>query len=126
MTPESTDTGSAGTISAVAFRQSSGIANVTIDGLRVAKTWANLSLSNNDFETREFSIFPNPTNTGEVTISSLNSTPIEVSVFDILGKQVKNETISNNRLDVSNLKSGIYLLRLTQDGANSTKKLVIR
>ena len=31
-----------------------------------------------------------------------------------------------DRLDVSNLKSGIYLLRLTQDGATSTKKLVIR
>ena len=86
----------------------------------------NAVLSNNDFETREFSIYPNPTNTGEVNISSVNATPIAVTIFDILGKQVKNETISNNRLDVSNLKSGIYLLRLTQDGATSTKKLVIR
>jgi len=86
----------------------------------------NAVLSNNDFETREFTIFPNPTNTGEVNISSVNATPIAVTIFDILGKQVKNATISNNRLDVSNLKSGIYLLRLTQDGATSTKKLVIR
>lgn len=84
------------------------------------------ALSTNDFNTDKFSIFPNPTNTGEVTISSVNATPIAVSVFDILGKQVKNETISNNKLNVSNLKSGIYLLRLTQDGATSTKKLVIR
>ncbi|MDG1661562.1 MAG: T9SS type A sorting domain-containing protein [Winogradskyella sp.] len=128
-TPEATDTdaGQIGSsVSAVAFRQSGGIANVTLDGVRVAKTWSNLSLSNNDFDTREFSIFPNPTNTGDVTISSVNATPIAVTVFDILGKQVKTETISNNRLDVSNLKSGIYLLRLTQDGATSTKKLVIR
>ena len=86
----------------------------------------NAVLSNNDFETREFSIYPNPTNTGSVNITSVNATPIAVTIFDILGKQVKNETISNNRLDVSNLKSGIYLLRLTQDGATSTKKLVIR
>ena len=86
----------------------------------------NAVLSNNDFETREFSIYPNPTNTGSVNITSVNATPIAVTVFDILGKQVKNATISNNRLDVSNLKSGIYLLRLTQDGATSTKKLVIR
>ena len=86
----------------------------------------NAVLSNNDFETREFSIYPNPTNTGSVNITSVNATPIAVTIFDILGKQVKNATISNNRLDVSNLKSGIYLLRLTQDGATSTKKLVIR
>ena len=84
------------------------------------------SLSNNDFNDTKFSIFPNPTNTGDVNISSVNATPIAVTVFDILGKQVKNATISNNRLDVSNLKTGIYLLRLTQDGATSTKKLVIR
>lgn len=126
MTPETSNTGSAGSISAVSFRQSSGIANVTIDGLRVAKTWANLALSNNDFETREFAIFPNPTNTGEVTISSVNAAPMAVTVFDMLGKQVKNETISNNRLNVSNLKAGIYLLNITQDGASSTKKLVIK
>lgn len=87
---------------------------------------ASFVLSNNNFETREFSIFPNPTNTGEVTISSVNAADMSVTVFDMLGKQVKNQTISNNRLDVSNLKSGIYLLNITQNGATSTKKLVIR
>ena len=126
MMPESTDTGSGGTISAVAFRQSSGIATVTIDGLRVAKTWAALALSTDNFSTREFSLYPNPTNTGSVNITSVNASPIAVAVFDVLGKQVKNKTISNNRLDVSNLKAGVYLLRLTQDNATSTKKLVIR
>ncbi|MFD1062946.1 lamin tail domain-containing protein [Winogradskyella litorisediminis] len=84
------------------------------------------ALSVNDFNENQFSIFPNPTNTGEITISSINTTAMTVTVYDMLGKKVKNETISNNRLNVSNLKSGIYLLRITQDGATSTKKLVIR
>ena len=84
------------------------------------------TLGINQLNVNSFKIHPNPTNTGEVSISSVNTIPIAVTVFDILGKQVKDETISNNRLDVSNLKSGIYLLRLTQDGATSTKKLVIR
>ncbi|RNC87780.1 MAG: T9SS C-terminal target domain-containing protein [Winogradskyella sp.] len=83
------------------------------------------ALSTNDFDLNRFSMYPNPTNTGEVTISSINASPIDVKVFDILGKQVKAETITNT-LDVSNLKSGIYLLNLTQDGATSTKKLVIK
>ncbi|RZN84203.1 MAG: T9SS type A sorting domain-containing protein [Winogradskyella sp.] len=84
------------------------------------------ALSTDNFDRNQFSIFPNPTNTGEVNISSVNASPIVITVFDVLGKQVKNETISNDKLDVSNLKSGIYLLRITQDGATSTKKLVIR
>ena len=49
---------------------------------------------------------------------------MDVAVYDILGKQVKRETITNT-LDVSNLKSGIYLLKITQNEATSTKKLVI-
>lgn len=83
------------------------------------------ALSTDNFDRNSFFIYPNPTNTGEVTISTLNSTPINVVVYDILGKQVQSETISNNTLNVSNLRSGIYLLRLEQDGATTTKKLVI-
>ncbi|TCK65139.1 putative secreted protein (Por secretion system target) [Winogradskyella wandonensis] len=91
-----------------------------------SRALSDIALSTDNFDRNEFSIFPNPTNTGEVNISSVNASPIAVAVFDVLGKQVKSETISNNRLNVSNLKSGIYLLRITQDGATSTKKLVIR
>ena len=83
------------------------------------------ALSTDNFDRNSFSIYPNPTNTGEVTISTLNSTPINVVVYDILGKRVQSETISNNILNVSNLRSGIYLLRLEQNGATTTKKLVI-
>lgn len=82
-----------------------------------------LSLSN--FNSRvEFNLFPNPTSTGIVNIVSTNSTSMQVKVFDILGKQVKNETI-NSTLNVSGLKSGIYILNITQEGYTVTKKLVI-
>lgn len=83
-------------------------------------------LSNNDFNATTFSLYPNPTNTSEVTISSTSVSDISVTVYDVLGKQVKKQTITNNTLNVSNLKSGIYLLRITQNDSTSTKKLVIR
>ncbi len=51
---------------------------------------------------------------------------MNVLVYDILGKQVKNETLSNNTLDVSNLRTGIYIVKITQNAASVTKKLVIR
>ncbi len=76
-------------------------------------------------ENQPIKIYPNPTQTGYVTISSLNSDVINVQVFDILGKQVKNETLATNTLNVSNLYPGVYILKITQNNASSTKKLVI-
>ncbi len=84
------------------------------------------SLSTSEFNSNEFSIYPNPVDSEFVTISSSNNDEINVQVFDVLGKQVKNEILSNNRLDVSNLNSGVYLVKITQNNASTTKKLVIR
>lgn len=71
-------------------------------------------------------MYPNPTKTGFVTISSLNNNGTSVQVFDILGKQVKNETLTQNTINVSNLKYGVYILKITQNNATVTKKLVIK
>jgi hypothetical protein len=51
---------------------------------------------------------------------------MKVGVYDILGKQVINATVSNKRLDVSTLTSGIYIMKISQDNATTTKKLVIK
>ena len=84
-------------------------------------------LSTTNFEATSFSIYPNPTNTGSVTITSTSSSDaMNVQVFDILGKQVKNETLTNNTLNVSDLRSGVYIVKMTQNNASTTKKLVIK
>lgn len=84
------------------------------------------SLSSDEFFADEFSIFPNPTNLESVTITSQLNDAIEVKVFDMLGKQVKNQIITNNTLNVSDLNTGIYLVKITQNTKSTTKKLVIR
>lgn len=73
-----------------------------------------------------FSIFPNPVTNGLVNITSKSNATITVNVFDILGKQVINQTVNNNTLNVSALNSGVYILKLEQNGNASTKKLVIK
>ena len=83
------------------------------------------TLSTNDFYTNNFKLFPNPTSLGYVNISSKNGETINANVYDILGKQVINSTVINNKLDVSNLNTGVYIMRLTQNNATITKKLVI-
>ncbi|WP_452224937.1 T9SS type A sorting domain-containing protein [Lacinutrix chionoecetis] len=76
-------------------------------------------------EITEFSIFPNPTNTGFVNINTTSNEAINATVFDVLGKQVLSQTV-NDRLNVSNLNAGVYILHLNQNGATTTKKLVIK
>ncbi|MEO1032199.1 MAG: lamin tail domain-containing protein [Bacteroidota bacterium] len=84
------------------------------------------TLSTGNVNAVTFSIYPNPTDTGFVTIESPNSDAINVQVFDILGKQVKHEMLTNNTLSVSDLRAGIYIVKITQNDASTTKKLVIR
>jgi hypothetical protein len=71
-------------------------------------------------------LYPNPTQTATVTISSLNTELITIEVFNTLGQQVMTETLTNNTLNVSNLNPGVYILKITQNNATVTKNLVVR
>jgi hypothetical protein len=115
------------TIASFAFRQSDSSENeaILVDNLVISQTFDETVLSTSNFDATKFSLYPNPTNTGFVNITSTTADAMNVQVFDILGKQVKNETLVNNKLDVSNLKSGLYMVKITQNNATSTKKLVI-
>lgn len=71
-------------------------------------------------------VYPNPTSVGYINIANRNNSIMKVSVYDVLGKQVLNKTLMNNRLSVASLKSGIYVMKISQDNATITKKLVIK
>ena len=82
------------------------------------------ALSVNDFDTAQFSAFPNPTkNNWNITSSSIINT---VAIYDILGKQVMTlapnatETIIN----ASSLKSGMYFAKIESDNGSKTVKLI--
>jgi len=92
--------------------------------LRQVKFWSPEEVLGNDNpnKDRNIRIYPNPTSQS-VNIKS-NRTIQKIQVFDLLGKQVL-KTGSTNRLGVENLRSGIYVLKLTADEEVFTKKLVI-
>jgi hypothetical protein len=80
-----------------------------------------LSITNNYFE-----MYPNPTNSGFVTIKSNQMGAVQAQVFDLLGKEVINTTVNNERMDVSNLNAGVYVVKLTQNKNTTTKKLIVQ
>jgi hypothetical protein len=71
-------------------------------------------------------LYPNPT-TGLVRLSGTGGGPFRAEVFDLLGRQVFQTTISDPTLDLSGLENGVYLLRVTDraTGKSDTAKLVI-
>jgi hypothetical protein len=71
-------------------------------------------------------LYPNPVSDGVITISTPTPGEKQVTVFDILGKQVIETEIMGNQLDLSSLQGGVYLLKLTQNNVTVTKKLVVR
>lgn len=84
------------------------------------------TLSNDLFESSDFAIYPNPTSTGFVNIRTNSGVNINVQIFNVLGKIVLNQSVSNKQLDVSTLKTGVYIIRISQDGNTATKKLIIK
>ena len=90
------------------------------------RSLADITLTTGQFSLSEFSISPNPAKRNFVNITSTGSGAIQANVFDILGKQVIDATVANGRLDVSPLNTGVYIVKLTQGAATTTKKLIIQ
>lgn len=70
-------------------------------------------------------MYPNPVSNGTLYITSNSSRVKSVAVYDVLGKQVLNVKTSNSALDVSNLKGGVYFVKITEDGKTDTRKLIV-
>lgn len=77
--------------------------------------------------------YPNPfTNTTTVSYTIKQNSPIELSVFDLLGNKITTiETASKSagtyktNFDASSIAAGIYMLQLKTDNKTTTKKLII-
>lgn len=71
------------------------------------------------------SIYPNPVSNGIVNIETALNGSVEVEIFNLLGKQVISTEISNGSLNVTALQSGVYLMKINQNGNSVTKKLIV-
>ncbi len=70
-------------------------------------------------------LYPNPVKNGIVYITTDNNLSKDIQIFDVLGKQVLATTITSTSLNVANLKTGIYIIKIVEAGHFATRKLVI-
>lgn len=71
-------------------------------------------------------LYPNPVSNGKVYISTKNDLEKEVIIFDLLGKKVLQTTISSRELSIPNISPGVYIIKINENNASATRKLIVR
>lgn len=83
-----------------------------------------LSLNKNGIN--GLNIYPNPVVSGTLNISTAINAEKSIQIYDILGKEVFNKVTSAESINVAALKSGIYIVKITEEGNTASRKLVIK
>lgn len=92
-----------------------------------ARSIAEITLSTIGFDAISgLQVYPNPVKDGNLFITSPSGLEKSVAVYDLLGKQVLNIMTSNEVINVSNLNTGIYMVKITEEGKTATRKLVVK
>ncbi len=95
------------------------IDNFVIDGI--------LGISDNELS--GIGVFPNPSQKGgTITISGLSNAKSDLRISDLQGKRVYEKELSSSESEVqltTDLKSGCYLVEITQNGSKFLTRLII-
>jgi len=107
----------------IRFINVNGYGNTTlIDNIEITGT-----LSTDTNFDNHFSLFPNPAN-DRFTIRSTQVRLNQIEVYDLLGKRVKTQEVSNNEqvinVDIQSLPTGIYVVRLKSELGTFNKKII--
>lgn len=91
------------------------------------------TLSTDEEIALDFKVYPNPSIDGQVNIqlpNAIDQESIRLQVTDLLGKTVMQQTIPTDKnvqaLDLGNLHSGVYLIKISTDNTSSVEKLIVK
>ena len=109
-------------ISYFVIRQDSNseTASIDIDELKIGSSLTYV-LDVVELNGMRVAVYPNPTQT-TLNFSGLNA-PVRASVFDMLGK-LHIQTEVTNTLDVSALKSGLYMVEIKNETSSKVFKML--
>jgi len=78
----------------------------------------------------DFQLYPNPSVDGNTMLNTSSSSTLNITVFDLTGKQVYNAQLDggNQALNISSLESGVYFVRVNDLVTNEmmVKKLSVQ
>ena len=118
--------GSGTTINSIVVYWPSGIVDTVLDPTinSTITVVEGDTLSIEDEALADVEIYPNPVKDILTITTSAQLTDYVATVFDINGKRVMNQKLSSNSLDVNELQTGIYFLRLESEGRSIKRKFI--
>ena len=89
----------------------------------VENIWSSL-LSVKGFSKEEFQIYPNPVKNNILNVRTTKN--VNYIIYDVLGKKVLSGNLSanNNKINISAINKGVYILQLKTSTGSITKKVV--
>jgi hypothetical protein len=120
-------------IASIAIREggnaTAGTGNIEIDNVRLGSTWdyvTSATLKTNQNSIAGLQVYPNPVVNGTLFITTDNNETKSVAIYDVLGKLVLKTIVNEQAINVSNLRGGVYIVKITEEGKTATRKLVIK
>jgi len=106
-----------------------GTGNIQIDEVRIGSTWQYVTSSVLGVKQNSIAglrVYPNPVTNGTLFVTSDSNEEKSVEIFDVLGKQVLKTVVTNQSINLSGINSGVYIVKVTEEGKTATRKLVIK
>jgi Secretion system C-terminal sorting domain len=112
----------------IALRQAATTGNVEFDAIRAADNWAFVTAAVLSTKLQNsiagLSIYPNPAkNILNITSDSFETKT--VAIYSVLGKVVLSEKVTNAPINIANLSSGVYVVKVSEGDKTASRKLVI-
>ncbi|MBC7861465.1 MAG: PQQ-dependent sugar dehydrogenase [Bacteroidia bacterium] len=84
-----------------------------------------IGFNENNFSDLSFEVFPNP---AKEIVKIISEVPVSISVYDLSGRIVQSDLNKNNNhtINLSEIKSGIYFVKVVNEQRNyAVKKLIV-
>jgi hypothetical protein len=85
------------------------------------QSWTPTTASLNDINASKISVYPNPVHSN-LKFTGLSG-PVYASVYDMTGRLYLHKKVTNT-LDMSNLKAGIYMLKIRNESGSKVFKII--
>ena len=90
-------------------------------------TYSNATASTSNNTITGFNAYPNPVKGNSLTVTTSSTEAKTVNIFNVLGRKVFSQRFSSmtKTMNVSEIASGVYIMKVTEGNNIATKKLII-
>ena len=96
----------------------------------VTQIWSSVLSTENIPTLKNISVYPNPSSIHRITITIPNQIAVKsIVLYSIIGSKIidlNNPKLINQKIRIKDLKSGIYLLKISSNNSSITKKVIIK